>query len=153
MAQTTHRSAADSLERLIERRLDSPALSVELLCAHCGCSRATVYRLLEAEGGPIRYIRQRRLQRAFQELISGRVPHGRIFALALRHRFASEATFNRAFRRTFGIPPGEVREIAASSRRAALAAGASSGGNDASDGAQAIDWIRTLGIPEPAGCT
>jgi AraC-like DNA-binding protein len=139
--EVTHRSAADSLERLIERRLNSPELRLELLCAHSGCSRATVYRLLEGEGGPIRYIRQRRLQRAFQELISGSVPHGRILALALRHRFASEATFNRAFRRTFGIPPGEVREIAARSRRAALAGGAAGIGGD---GARAIDWIRAL---------
>lgn len=141
--QTARRTAADSLERLIERRLDSPALSLELLCSHCGCSRATVYRLLEADGGPIRYIRQRRLHRAFQELISGSVSHGRILELALRHRFASEATFNRAFRRTFGIPPGEVREIAARSRRSALAVGAAVV-RDGGYGAEAIDWIRTL---------
>jgi AraC-like DNA-binding protein len=141
--QAARRSAADSLERLIERRLDSPALSLELLCAHCGCSRATVYRLLEADGGPIRYIRQRRLHRAFQELISGGVSRGRILELALRHRFASEATFNRAFRRAFGIPPGEVREIAARSRRLALAVGAAVV-RDGSHGAEAINWIRTL---------
>ncbi len=141
---SAHRSAADSLERLIERRLGSHALSLKLLCSHCDCSRATVYRLLEAEGGPIRYIRQRRLQRAFQELISGRVPFGQILALAVRHRFASEATFNRAFRRTYGIPPGEIRDIAARSRRAALARGA--GGGVGGNGAQVIDWIRTLEI-------
>lgn len=145
--QAAHRLAADSLERLIERRLDSPALSIDLLCSHAGCSRATVYRLLEAEGGPIRYIRQRRLQRAFQELICGRVPHGRILALALRHRFASEATFNRAFRRTFGIPPGEVREIAARSRAVALAGEVAVSGTG-SQGSRAIDWIRTLGRRE-----
>ncbi len=144
--QATRRGAADSLERLIERRLDSPALSLEMLCAHCGCSRATVYRLLEADGGPIRYIRQRRLHRAFQELISGSVSHGRILELALRHRFASEATFNRAFRRTFGIPPGAVREIAARSRRSALAGGVAVI-RDAGDCAEAINWIRTLTDP------
>jgi AraC-like DNA-binding protein len=140
------RLTADSLERLIERRLDSPALSLGLLCSYCGCSRATVYRLLEADGGPIRYIRQRRLHRAFQELISGSVSRGRILELALRHRFASEATFNRAFRRTFGIPPGEVRELAARSRRSALAGGAAAIWG-ASDGAEAINWIRTLTDP------
>ncbi|MGH8261733.1 MAG: helix-turn-helix domain-containing protein, partial [Steroidobacteraceae bacterium] len=114
------------------------------LCSHGRCSRATVYRLLEADGGPMRYIRRRRLQRAFQELVSGSVPHGRILALALRHRFASEATFNRAFRRAFGIPPGEVREIAARSRRVALACGAPGG---RSDWAEAIGWIRSLSGP------
>ena len=137
-------SAADSLERLIERRLDSAALSLELLCSHSGCSRATVYRILEAQGGPMGYIRQRRLQRAFQELISGRVPYGQIRMLALRHRFASEATFNRAFRRAFGMPPGEVREIAARSRHATRAVG-SRAGDAGREGTRPIDWLRTLG--------
>jgi AraC-like DNA-binding protein len=143
LRRAAHRRAIDSLERLIERRLDSPALSLELLCSHCGCSRATVYRLLEAEGGPIRYIRQRRMQRAFQELISGGVSQGRILELALRHRFASEATFNRAFRRTFGIPPGEVRAIAMRSRRVVPAGGAPLV-RAGSEPGRAIDWIRAL---------
>jgi AraC-like DNA-binding protein len=143
LRRAAHRPAVDSLERLIERRLDSPALSLELLCAHCGCSRATVYRLLEAQGGPIRYIRRRRMQRAFQELISGGVSQGRILELALRHRFASEATFNRAFRRTFGIPPGEVRAIAMRSRGVVPAAGAPlvRAGREAG---RAIAWLRDL---------
>ncbi|MGH8148724.1 MAG: helix-turn-helix domain-containing protein [Steroidobacteraceae bacterium] len=150
VGRDARRSTIDSLERFIERRLDSPALSLDLLCSHSGCSRATVYRLLEAEGGPIRYIRQRRLERAFRELICGGAFQGRIRELALRHRFASEATFNRAFRRTFGLPPGEVREIAAHSRRAVLAGGAADVGGAGADrlghdDAEAIDWIRTLG--------
>jgi AraC-like DNA-binding protein len=142
------RSAVDSVERLIERRLDSPALSLELLCSHCGCSRATLYRLLQAEGGPIRYIRQRRMQRAFQELISGSVSQGRLLELALRHRFASQATFNRAFRRTFGIPPGEVRAIATRSRRAVLVAGTPVVRTGREAG-RAIDWIRALTEKRP----
>lgn len=144
--QAAHDAATDSLERLIERRLDSPELSLGMLCSYCGCSRATVYRLLEAEGGPIRYIRRRRMQRAFLELISGRASDRLLLELARRHRFASEATFNRAFRRTFGIPPGEVREIAARSRRATTA-GSAAGFPDGGDNAKAIDWIRTLTKP------
>jgi AraC-like DNA-binding protein len=143
LRRAASRRAVNSLERLIERRLDSPALSLELLCSHCGCSRATLYRLLQAEGGPIRYIRRRRMQRAFQELISGRVSQGRILELALRHRFASEATFNRAFRRTFGIPPGEVRAIAMRSRGAVPAVGAPVVRAGCEAG-RAIDWIRAL---------
>lgn len=137
--EATHRSAADSLKRLIERRLSSPALSVELLCAHSGCSRATVYRLFETEGGPMRYIWQRRLERAFRELMTDRYSGRRIAELALADQFASDASFHRAFRRAFGIPPGEVRAIAARSRHTRLASG---GRNDC---AQAIDWIKTLG--------
>ncbi|HTX06083.1 MAG TPA: helix-turn-helix domain-containing protein [Steroidobacteraceae bacterium] len=104
----------------MEQHLDSPALSAEFICARSGWSRATVYRLFETEGGLARYIRRRHLLRAFRELTSGQPPHLRIVDLALAHQFASESSFNRAFRRAFGIPPGKARHLAASSRGAAL---------------------------------
>lgn len=105
----------ESLKRLVEQHLRSPALSAGFICARSGWSRATVYRLFEAEGGLARYIRKRHLLRAVRELTSGQPPHPRILDLALAHQFASEATFNRAFRRAFGIPPGRMRDLAASS--------------------------------------
>ncbi len=111
-----HRASLDALKRLVERHLDSPALSVEFICERSGWSRATVYRLFEAEGGLARYIRKRHLLRAYRELLSGQQPHRRIIDLAVAHQFSSEATFNRAFRRAFGIPPGKVRYLAVSSR-------------------------------------
>jgi AraC-like DNA-binding protein len=109
-------SLLDSLKRLVERHLDSPALSAGFVCARSGWSRATVYRVFEAEGGLARYIRKRHLLGAFRELTSGQPPHLRIVDLALAHQFASEASFNRAFRRAFGIPPGKARHLATSSR-------------------------------------
>ena len=109
-------AALESLKRLVEQQLDSPALSAEFICARSGWSRATVYRLFEPEGGLARYIRKRHLLRAFRELASGQPPHLRIVDLALAHQFASEASFNRAFRRAFGIPPGKARHLATSSR-------------------------------------
>jgi AraC-like DNA-binding protein len=112
----------DSLERLVEQHLDSPTLSPEFVCARSGWSRATVYRLFEAEGGLAHYIRQRHLLRAFWELTSAEAPHLRILDLALAHQFASEASFNRAFRRAFGIPPGRARHLATSSRGVARSA-------------------------------
>lgn len=116
------RAALDSLKRLVERHLDSPELSADFICARSGWSRATVYRLFETEGGLARYIRQRHLLRALRELLSGQERHRRIVDLAVAHQFASEATFNRAFRRAFGIPPGAVRDLVASLRSAPSAA-------------------------------
>ena len=110
------RTALDSLKRLVECRLDSPELSVQFICARSGWSRATVYRLFESEGGLARYIRTRRLLRALRELVSVQQARQRIIDLAVAHQFSSEATFNRAFRRAFGIPPGKARDLAASSR-------------------------------------
>jgi AraC-like DNA-binding protein len=40
------------------------------------------------------------------------VPHLRIIDIAVECCFSSDATFIRAFRRQFGITPGEVRELA-----------------------------------------
>ncbi len=120
-----HRAALDSLKRLVERYLDSPELSAEFICARSGWSRATVYRLFEAEGGLARYIRKRHLVHAFRELMSGHQSYRRIIDLAVAHQFSSEATFSRAFRRAFGIPPGKVRDLAAISR--APSAGHASG--------------------------
>jgi len=114
-----HGAALESLKRLVEQHLDSPVLSTEFVCARSGWSRATVYRLFEAEGGLARYIRKRHLLRAFGELTSGQPPHLRIVDLALAHQFASEASFNRAFRRAFGIPPGKARDLAGGSRAVA----------------------------------
>jgi len=113
------RAELDSMKRLVERHLDSPQLSVDFICARSGWSRATVYRLFETEGGLARYIRRRHLLTALRELLSGQHAHRRILDLAVSHQFSSEAAFNRAFRRTFGLPPGKVRDLAARSRSAA----------------------------------
>lgn len=111
------RAALDSLKRIIERHIDSPDLCVDLICARSGWSRATVYRLFRAEGGLARYIRERRLHWAFQELMAAGPPRRRILDLAVDCQFASEATFCRAFHRLFGVPPGEARALADRSRR------------------------------------
>ncbi len=147
------RAALDSLKRIVERRLGSSALSVDLICARSGWSRATVYRLFEPEGGLARYIRQRRLHRAFRELMRGPAPGRRILDLAMDCQFASEATFGRAFQQMFGISPGAVRELAAPSRDGAAAGrrprnapGASDADTDTGTdtGTNAIRWIKLL---------
>lgn len=99
-------------KRYIERHLGSAELCTDTICLRLGCSRATLYRLFEVDGGLINYIQRRRLQRAFAALISPRQPNRRILDIALDNHFASDATFTRAFSRTFGAPPGELRALA-----------------------------------------
>ena len=132
----TRQAALDSLKRIIERQIVSPELSTRLICARSGWSRATVYRLFQAEGGLARYIRERRLHWALRELMSSSSPYRRILDLAVDCQFASEATFCRAFHRQFGSPPGEVRALAARVRSGApdampLRAGDGTGSADA----------------------
>ena len=53
------------------------------------------------------YVRKRRLTEAAQRLAGG--DPVRLIELALDSGFESQAAFTRAFKRQFGLPPGEVR--------------------------------------------
>ncbi|MCP3447847.1 helix-turn-helix domain-containing protein [Bradyrhizobium sp. CCGUVB14] len=100
------------IKRHIAHGLDTDALSTAELCRHFQISRATLYRLFEADGGLAHYIREQRLNLAFRQLISPSAQDGRLIDLAIGMRFSSDSTFIRAFRRKFGLTPGELREQA-----------------------------------------
>ncbi|HEV7443801.1 MAG TPA: hypothetical protein VGO18_14500 [Steroidobacteraceae bacterium] len=65
--------------------------------------------------------------------------------VSLESQFASEATFNRAFRRTFGIPPGEARLLASPSISETPSVEPWAGVDD-----RGIRWIKQLGADSPA---
>lgn len=100
------------IKRHIANNLETDALTAEELCRHFQISRATLYRLFEAEGGLAHYVREQRLNLAFRRLISPSAQDGRLIELAVDMRFSSDSTFIRAFRRKFGLTPGELRELA-----------------------------------------
>jgi AraC-like DNA-binding protein len=99
-------------------------LSVDELCRRFQISRATLYRLFEPDGGLWRYIQDQRLYRAFQKLASPATGRVRMVDVAIDYRFASDNTFVRAFRRQFGVTPGEVVRLSARGRQARRANGA-----------------------------
>ena len=98
-----------AIKRYIGQHLDSPRLDVSDLCRRFRVSRSALYRLFEPEGGLARNIQDRRLYRAFSQLLSASRQDSRILDLAIDAGFSSDATFIRAFRRVFGMTPGEVR--------------------------------------------
>lgn len=100
----------DAMRRYLEQHLEEPELGVDSLCAAFGASRATVYRDFAGEGGVERFIRRRRLERAFGELASGPPDRGRVRRVAERWGFACPYHFSRAFRRQFSLWPSEVFE-------------------------------------------
>jgi len=55
---------------------------------------------------PHRYVSRQRLENAMAHLAAGKLP---LSEIALRSRFSSQASFNRAFRRTIGMTPGQYR--------------------------------------------
>jgi AraC-like DNA-binding protein len=102
-----HPLAAIAVRQFIEAEMGSDAFGVETIVARFGLSRATLYRLFDAEGGVANYIRERRLLRAIRLLTQ---PGGRprVSSVAYATGFSDEKTFSRAFRRRFGFLPREA---------------------------------------------
>lgn len=97
------------INRHIEENLGTTSLDVSNLCRRFALSRASLYRLF-APQSPANYIQQRRLHRAFAILVSPAFRPWRVIDIAVECQFSSDATFIRAFRREFGMTPGEARE-------------------------------------------
>lgn len=135
--QATRDATLASIKRYIETNLNSDRVAVDALCCRFGISRTQLYRLFEADDGLVRYIQTRRLHRAFTQLLSPGGRKGRMIELAIDFRFSSDNTFIRAFRRQFGVTPGEVREL--SSARAK----AGNGRNGATPGPDPVAWLRS----------
>src|SRR5436190_17425253 len=92
----------------VEAHLCEP-LSVTALAEVAGLSpyhfsRAFTARLGESVMG---YVRERRLEKAVIRLMGARPPA--LIELAFDSGFESQEAFTRAFRRRFGVPPGQFR--------------------------------------------
>jgi AraC-like DNA-binding protein len=145
LRQAMRMAVLASAKRYIDTHLDSPRLSADAIARCFGWSRATLYRLFEADGGLMKYIRRCRLQRAYAALVSPVHAHRRILDIALDSHFASDATFSRAFRRTYGVPPGALRESACALHEAGEHRAPATEG-----GSPAVHWIQQLTPPPPA---
>ena len=128
------------IKRHIEDNLGAASLGVQSLCRRFAVSRASLYRLF-APQSPATYIQQRRLQRAFAMLISPAFRPWRIIDIAMECHFSSDATFIRAFRRQFGLTPGEARELAG---RRSPAAPAAHGAALPQPDAETVRWLTQL---------
>jgi AraC-like DNA-binding protein len=100
------------IKRHIEANLNTRSLTANHLCRRFRISRASLYRLFEADGGLARFIQEQRLNRALKQLVSPLPRSTDLISLAADLQFSSASTFIRAFRRRFGATPGEIREMA-----------------------------------------
>ncbi|WP_294539536.1 helix-turn-helix domain-containing protein [uncultured Rhodoblastus sp.] len=101
-----------SIRRHIDQNLRSPALDAEALARTFGLSRASLYRLFEPVGGVASYIRGARLNRAYQDIVATELSNRRIAPVAYRLGFKNLSAFNRLFKQTYGVSPGEARHRA-----------------------------------------
>lgn len=85
--------------------------SIDAIAARHRLSSRHVQRLFEETGTTFtEFVRDQRLLRAHRMLISRRFDHKRISDIALDLGFGDLSHFNRAFRRRFGMSPGDVRK-------------------------------------------
>ncbi len=101
------------LERLcatIERRLGAASLSIAEVAQSEGISERYVQKLFEGNGDSFsHYLRERRLQRAWHDLVDPVCTTVSISEIAYRYGFSDSAHFSRLFRDRFGLPPRELR--------------------------------------------
>jgi AraC-like DNA-binding protein len=120
------RSLALAMKDYIAANLADLALGPESLRATFYCSRSTLYRLFQADGGIAAYIRDQRLLRCFDELTRPSAATTAIWSIATRWGFENPSHFNRLFKVKFGLPPSVVAQpaeaaIPGSTSRLALA--------------------------------
>lgn len=97
---------------IIDRDLHQSELSPGDMAARLGVSVRHLQMLFEPTGTSYaRYVLGRRLERARQLLVQA--PNAAVADIAQACGFQSLATFYRAFRASFGMSPGECREVAA----------------------------------------
>ena len=97
------------IKRYIRENLGSSDLSASQMAKHFGISRTHLYHLLEPLEGIARYQLHLRLQRCFAALQDPACSHLQIAEIAYRWGFNHPATFNRNFRKIFGMTPSEAR--------------------------------------------
>jgi AraC-like DNA-binding protein len=106
-----------AIKQDIARHLDEAELSLSTLAARHGCTPRFVQRLFESEGTTLTdYVLAQRLARAHRMLLDPRRSSDKISNVAYDCGFGDISYFNRAFRRSYGVAPSDIR---AQARRAA----------------------------------
>ena len=102
------------IHRYIQGRLGDPGLSATEVAQTHGMSLRQLNRIFQRHGAtPAWWIRQQRLERCRRDLIDPAEAGRSAAAIGARWGFIDPGTFNRVFRREFGMPPGEYRRLGA----------------------------------------
>ena len=123
-------------EAYIDAHLGDPGLDAEAVAAGIGVSRSVLYRAFAPVGGVTRSIVRRRLT-VIRSALQRPGESRQVSVLASAYGFTSESHCNRAFRATYGLPPGQFRTAARSRCTSAEAGPPRQGGFSA-------EWLRSL---------
>lgn len=95
----------------IELKLSDPGLSPTELADDLGISLRYLQKLFEDAGeNPNHYIRRRRLERSYQDLVDPLYSGLSIAEISYRWGFNDSAYFSRAFKERYGVSPSQHRE-------------------------------------------
>jgi AraC-like DNA-binding protein len=108
-AQYANTSRLAAMKSVLNEHLQDPELGVGTLCERFDCSRATVYRLFERDGGVAGFIQRQRLHRCLRELarVGGTVPDT-LEEVARRWCVGSAARLKQLFAQHFGLSPQDI---------------------------------------------
>jgi AraC family transcriptional regulator, positive regulator of tynA and feaB len=102
----------------IERSLGDPDLTPSLVAARVGISTRYLHQLFSARGPSFgRWLLSRRLERCRTDLADRELAHRTIGEIGWRNGFTDPSYLARAFRRAYGVSPGEHRRVAAAAPR------------------------------------
>lgn len=97
--------------QLLEARLCDPELSPAFTARQLGISIRYLQKLFEEAGENVNhYIRRRRLERSYEELMNPLYRQQSISEISFRWGFNDSAYFSRSFRELFGLSPSQHRE-------------------------------------------
>lgn len=97
---------------LIEKNLDNSLLDSEFVARAIGLSSRQLNRIFEKEGSSVsRFIWNRRLERAREDLVAPALRQMQVAEIAFRWGFASAAHFSRVYRQRYGLPPAAHRAL------------------------------------------
>ena len=97
-----------AMRLFVDRHLSDPTLGVDRLCRVFNVSRSTLFRIFTELGGVEAYIRERRTDRAFRDLLYAQPARGAVGRIAEAWCFHSPSHFHRQFRAQYGAQPSEL---------------------------------------------
>jgi AraC-like DNA-binding protein len=95
----------------IDAHIGNPVLGPDEIADAANLSRASLYRLLSAEGGIRAALSRRRLDEALRLMLEDHKDERSLKEIAKRCGFGGSRQFTRAFRARFGVPPLQYRAL------------------------------------------